>query len=84
MNGPPTDPIATARRLYAEELRFTAHVRSPAVVAAFAVVPRWSFCWGPALLPLSLPLLRLSLPVLLPLLILDAVRARRMQALGLG
>jgi protein-L-isoaspartate(D-aspartate) O-methyltransferase len=43
MNDPLTDPIATARQLYAEELRFTAHVRSPAVVAAFAAVPRERF-----------------------------------------
>ena len=43
MNDPPTDPIAAARRSYAEELRLTAHVRSPAVIAAFATVPRERF-----------------------------------------
>ena len=43
MNDPPTDPIAAARRSYAEELRLTAHVRSPAVIAAFAAVPRERF-----------------------------------------
>jgi protein-L-isoaspartate(D-aspartate) O-methyltransferase len=35
-----TDPIVVARQSYAEELRFTAHIRSPAVHAAFATVPR--------------------------------------------
>jgi hypothetical protein len=43
MNDPPTDPIAAARRSYAEELRLTAHVRSPAVIAAFATVLRERF-----------------------------------------
>jgi GNAT superfamily N-acetyltransferase len=37
------DPVVTARRGYAEELRFTAPIRSPAVVAAFAAVPRERF-----------------------------------------
>ena len=43
MNDPPTDTIAAARRSYAEELRLTAQVRSPAVIAAFATVPRERF-----------------------------------------
>lgn len=38
-----TDPIETARHAYAEELRFTAHVRTPKIVAAFATVPREHF-----------------------------------------
>jgi protein-L-isoaspartate(D-aspartate) O-methyltransferase len=38
-----TDQLAIARRSYAEELRFTAHLGSPAVVAAFATVPRERF-----------------------------------------
>jgi hypothetical protein len=38
-----TDPIAIARQSYAEELYFTAHIRSPAVRAAFATVPRERF-----------------------------------------
>jgi hypothetical protein len=37
------DPVAQARQWYAEELRFTAHVRSWAVVDAFATVPRELF-----------------------------------------
>jgi protein-L-isoaspartate(D-aspartate) O-methyltransferase len=37
------DPVETARRAYADELRFTAHVRSPALIAAFARVPREHF-----------------------------------------
>ena len=41
-----TDDIAQARRWFAEELRHTAHVRSPAVVEAFATVPREHFA-GP-------------------------------------
>jgi protein-L-isoaspartate(D-aspartate) O-methyltransferase len=41
-----TDDIAEARRWFAEELRHTAHVRSPAVVEAFATVPREHFA-GP-------------------------------------
>src|SRR5271165_6663491 len=40
------DDIAEARRSFAEELRHTAHVRSPAVVDAFATVPRERFA-GP-------------------------------------
>jgi protein-L-isoaspartate(D-aspartate) O-methyltransferase len=35
--------IELARRRFAEELRYVAHVRSPAVVAAFAAVPREHF-----------------------------------------
>lgn len=38
-----TDEVMAARRFYAEELRFTARIRSPAVVAAFAAVPREDF-----------------------------------------
>jgi protein-L-isoaspartate(D-aspartate) O-methyltransferase len=38
-----TDPVDAARLSYAGELRFTAHIRSPAVVAAFATVPRERF-----------------------------------------
>jgi protein-L-isoaspartate(D-aspartate) O-methyltransferase len=38
-----TDGIAEARRWFAEELRHTAHVRSSAVVEAFATVPRERF-----------------------------------------
>jgi protein-L-isoaspartate(D-aspartate) O-methyltransferase len=38
-----TEQLEAARRFYAEELRFTAHLRSPAVVAAFASVPRERF-----------------------------------------
>jgi protein-L-isoaspartate(D-aspartate) O-methyltransferase len=38
-----TDQLETARRSYAEELHFTAHLRAPAVVAAFATVPRERF-----------------------------------------
>ena len=40
---PQADPVAAARRSYAEELRFVAHLRSPAVVEAFATVPRERF-----------------------------------------
>lgn len=40
---PGADPIGTARRAYAEELRFTARVRDAAVVNAFATVPREHF-----------------------------------------
>jgi hypothetical protein len=40
------DDIERARRSFAEELRHTAHVRSPAVVEAFATVPRELFA-GP-------------------------------------
>jgi protein-L-isoaspartate(D-aspartate) O-methyltransferase len=35
--------VQTARRLYAEELRFTAHITSQAVFDAFAAVPRECF-----------------------------------------
>ncbi|HEY3621206.1 MAG TPA: methyltransferase domain-containing protein [Roseiarcus sp.] len=44
----PSDEIdvAQVRRWFAEELRHTAHVRSPAVVEAFATVPREHFA-GP-------------------------------------
>jgi hypothetical protein len=38
-----SEQLETARRCYAEELRFTAHLRSPAVVAGFASVPRERF-----------------------------------------
>jgi protein-L-isoaspartate(D-aspartate) O-methyltransferase len=41
-----TDDIRRARRWFAEELRHTAHVLSPAVVEAFATVPRELFA-GP-------------------------------------
>jgi protein-L-isoaspartate(D-aspartate) O-methyltransferase len=41
-----TDDIPQARRWFAEELRHTAHVRSSAVVEAFATVPREHFA-GP-------------------------------------
>ena len=40
---PRPDPIAVARRGYAEELRFTAPIRNAAVVKAFATVPREHF-----------------------------------------
>ena len=40
------DRVTTARRWFAEELRYTAGVRSPAVVQAFATVPRERFA-GP-------------------------------------
>ena len=40
------DPIKVARRWFADELRHTAGVRSPAVIEAFATVPREHFC-GP-------------------------------------
>jgi protein-L-isoaspartate(D-aspartate) O-methyltransferase len=40
------DRLAAARRRFAEELRYTAHVRSRAVVEAFATVPRERFA-GP-------------------------------------
>jgi len=39
----PSDPVALARQHYAEELRHVAGLRSPAVVAAFASVPRERF-----------------------------------------
>jgi protein-L-isoaspartate(D-aspartate) O-methyltransferase len=38
-----TDDMAAARHAYAEELRFAARIRSPALVAAFASVPRERF-----------------------------------------
>ncbi len=38
-----TDPVETRRRFYAEELRFTAGMRSPPLQAAFATVPRETF-----------------------------------------
>jgi hypothetical protein len=38
--------LQEARRSFAEELRYTAHVQSPAVVEAFATVPREHFA-GP-------------------------------------
>src|SRR3954469_19233795 len=37
------DGVVAARRRFAEELRHTARVRSPAVVRAFAAVPRERF-----------------------------------------
>ena len=40
---PHSDPVVMARRAYAEELRFTAPVRSAAIVEAFATVPREHF-----------------------------------------
>jgi hypothetical protein len=43
MNDQLTDPIEAARRSYAEELRFTAHIRSRAVFTAFAAMPRERF-----------------------------------------
>ena len=38
-----TDPVLAARRSYADELRFTTGMRSPALHAAFATVPRERF-----------------------------------------
>ncbi len=38
-----TGTIEAARRYYAEELRFTTHMSSPALLAAFATVPRERF-----------------------------------------
>ena len=43
MSNQPTDLIVAARQSYAEELCFQAHIRSPAVRAAFATVPRERF-----------------------------------------
>jgi len=43
MNDQLIDPVVVARRSYAEELRFTAHIHAPAVCAAFAAVPRERF-----------------------------------------
>jgi protein-L-isoaspartate(D-aspartate) O-methyltransferase len=40
------DAVTTARRWFAEELRHVAHLQSPAVVRAFAAVPREQFA-GP-------------------------------------
>jgi protein-L-isoaspartate(D-aspartate) O-methyltransferase len=39
----PDDQIGLARRQFAEELKYTAHVQSPAVVEVFATVPREHF-----------------------------------------
>jgi protein-L-isoaspartate(D-aspartate) O-methyltransferase len=38
-----SEQLEAARRFYAEELRFAARLRSPALVAAFATVPRERF-----------------------------------------
>jgi len=38
-----SDPLAIARRAYAEELRFTVRLRSPVLVEALAAVPRERF-----------------------------------------
>src|ERR1700693_4513626 len=46
LGGKMSDPVEQARHRYAEELRFTARVSSPAVVGAFATVPR-EFFVGP-------------------------------------
>ena len=46
-----TDEVMAARQFYAEELRFTARIRSPAVVAAFAAVPRGLFAGSPSISP---------------------------------
>ena len=43
MSDPSTDPVEVARQSYAEELRFTAHIRSVALRAALAAVPRERF-----------------------------------------
>jgi protein-L-isoaspartate(D-aspartate) O-methyltransferase len=43
MTDPSNDPVEAARLSFAEELRFTAHIRSAAVGAAFATVPRERF-----------------------------------------
>ena len=51
------DRIAAARGFFAEELRHTARVRSPAVVAAFAGVPRERFA-GPGPWRILSPLLK--------------------------
>jgi protein-L-isoaspartate(D-aspartate) O-methyltransferase len=52
------DPIEEARRRYAEELRFTAKLRSRPVIDAFAAVPRERF-FGPGpwrvLSPMAMP-----------------------------
>jgi protein-L-isoaspartate(D-aspartate) O-methyltransferase len=47
-------PLNTARRYYAEELKYVAHIKSDAIVRAFAKVPRekflgsgpWRIAWG--------------------------------------
>src|SRR5258708_29324529 len=47
-------PLNSARRNYAEELKYVAHIRSDAIVRAFAKVPRekflgpgpWRIPWG--------------------------------------
>jgi len=54
MTAMPSDPVALARRHYAEELRHVTRLRSPAVVAAFASVPRERFL-GPGPWPLAHP-----------------------------
>jgi protein-L-isoaspartate(D-aspartate) O-methyltransferase len=43
MSEPAIDSVGAARLSYAEELRFTAHIRSATVRAAFAAVPRERF-----------------------------------------
>ena len=43
MSDRPNDPVEAARLAYAEELRFIAHIRSAALHAAFAAVPRERF-----------------------------------------
>ena len=43
MRNSANDPVQAARLSYAEELHFTAHIRSPAIRAAFATVPRERF-----------------------------------------
>jgi len=54
---PRIDPVVVARQGYAEELRFTAPIRNPAILQAFATVPREHFL-GPGpwrlLSPMSL------------------------------
>jgi len=47
MEDPPASTIESARRLYAEELCRTNHIASPAILNAFATVPRERFV-GPA------------------------------------
>jgi predicted methyltransferase len=42
MSNPSTDPVAAARLFYAEDLRFTANIRSAAVRAAFGAA-LWAF-----------------------------------------
>lgn len=43
MESAATDPVAAARRFYAEDLRFKTRMSSPALFAAFATVPRERF-----------------------------------------